>query len=158
MYSAAICAVVKTSELNELAQLTDFTCETSFHYLYHVPSAKVDANLRVLDATVDLLNWAVIEADVIIIAACIPSLRPFAISVGQSVRHGGISSLRKRLGYGSTSDAPLALGQMPAGQDGHAFASKGDTDSYQSQASLARPQGVLQTTDIRLKWERNPTV
>ncbi|OTA55119.1 hypothetical protein K449DRAFT_357701 [Hypoxylon sp. EC38] len=51
---AAICAIVKTTKLNELEDLGDFTY-----------------------ATVDLIIWAIVEANVIIIAACMPSLRPF---------------------------------------------------------------------------------
>lgn len=105
----------------------------------------------------DLLFWAVKEADVIIIAADIPSLRPFAISVSQSIRQGGISSPRKRTDYEAASDAPLALNQMPTGQGGHAFASKGESDSQQSQASLAGSRRVLQTTNIQLEWESKST-
>ncbi|GAM84863.1 hypothetical protein ANO11243_028650 [Dothideomycetidae sp. 11243] len=51
---AAICAAVKTSKLHELADLNDFTY-----------------------GTVDLIIWAIVEANVIIIAACMPSMRPF---------------------------------------------------------------------------------
>ncbi|CAG8977286.1 hypothetical protein HYALB_00012978 [Hymenoscyphus albidus] len=51
---AAICAAIKTSHLGSLEQLNDFTY-----------------------ATVDLVIWAIVEANVIIIAACIPTLRPF---------------------------------------------------------------------------------
>ncbi|KAI1398504.1 hypothetical protein F4819DRAFT_468438 [Hypoxylon fuscum] len=51
---AAICAIVKTTYLNELEDLDDFTY-----------------------GTVDLIIWAIVEANVIIIAACIPTLRPF---------------------------------------------------------------------------------
>ncbi|OTB02432.1 hypothetical protein M426DRAFT_322709 [Hypoxylon sp. CI-4A] len=51
---AAICAIVKTTYLNELEILDDFTY-----------------------GTVDLIIWAIVEANVIIIAACMPTLRPF---------------------------------------------------------------------------------
>ncbi|ETS80241.1 hypothetical protein PFICI_07770 [Pestalotiopsis fici W106-1] len=51
---AAICAIVKTTKLNELDDLTDFTY-----------------------GSVDLIIWAIVEANVIIIAACMPTLRPF---------------------------------------------------------------------------------
>ncbi|KAI1778659.1 hypothetical protein F4818DRAFT_306297 [Hypoxylon cercidicola] len=50
---AAICAIVKTTYLNELEDLDDFTY-----------------------GTVDLIIWAIVEANVIIIAACMPTLRP----------------------------------------------------------------------------------
>ncbi|KAK7726530.1 hypothetical protein SLS53_007957 [Cytospora paraplurivora] len=50
----AICAIIKTTKLDELENLADFSY-----------------------ATVDLVIWAVVEAAVIIIAACMPTLRPF---------------------------------------------------------------------------------
>lgn len=78
---AAICAIVKTTKLNELSDLADFTY-----------------------GTVDLIIWAIVEADVIIIAACIPTLRPFVISVQKGV-HGSegrsfFDRLRRLKSYG----------------------------------------------------------
>ena len=55
--SAAICAIVKTSKLNELADLEDFTCELSGKSL-HACGVRSDSILW-LDGTVDLLIWAV---------------------------------------------------------------------------------------------------
>lgn len=71
---AAICAIVKTTKLSELADLTEFTY-----------------------ATVDLVIWAIVEANVIIIAACIPTLRPFVMSVQKGVRASEGRSLFRRL-------------------------------------------------------------
>ncbi|KAI5921321.1 hypothetical protein F4810DRAFT_712571 [Camillea tinctor] len=51
---AAICSIIKTTKLDELSNLEDFTY-----------------------GSVDLIIWAIVEANVIIIAACMPSLRPF---------------------------------------------------------------------------------
>ncbi|KAI1633662.1 hypothetical protein F4809DRAFT_622384 [Biscogniauxia mediterranea] len=51
---SAICSIIKTTKLDQLSNLGDFTY-----------------------GTVDLIIWAIVEANVIIIAACMPSLRPF---------------------------------------------------------------------------------
>lgn len=126
---AAICAIVKTSKLNELADLEDFTY-----------------------GTVDLLIWAVVEADVIIIAACIPALRPFAISVTLSMREIGSRSRPKRRGYQAhTSGTPLALKPMDPGE--LRDQSNGHTDDTRSDQSLTPSHGVKQTTNIVLEWE-----
>ena len=71
---AAICAIVKTSKLDELADLSDFTY-----------------------GTVDLVIWAIVEANVIIIAACIPHLKPFVISVQRRGQGSERRSLFHRL-------------------------------------------------------------
>lgn len=83
---AAICAIVKTTKLDELANLADFTY-----------------------GTVDLVIWAIVEADVIIIAACIPTLKPFVISVHKGVQRSEGRSLfekvRGRWSYGYSRNA-----------------------------------------------------
>ncbi|KAL8731916.1 MAG: hypothetical protein Q9181_004127 [Wetmoreana brouardii] len=71
---AAICAIVKTTKLYQLANLADFTY-----------------------GTVDLIIWAIVEANVIIIAACIPTLKPFVISVQKGVQGSEGRSLFDRL-------------------------------------------------------------
>lgn len=115
---AAICAIVKTSKLNELADLADFTY-----------------------ASVDLLIWAVVEADVIIIAACIPSLRPFALSVGQSLRDSNGRSRPKRAWYQQhSSDVPLALKPTVPGEIGNG--SNNSTEGGLSRASSTPPKVV----------------
>ncbi len=55
--SAAICAIVKTSKLNELADLEDFTCKMPINALFGY--LQLPRLTRVSDGTVDLLIWAV---------------------------------------------------------------------------------------------------
>ncbi|KAL9025195.1 MAG: hypothetical protein Q9196_005943 [Gyalolechia fulgens] len=71
---AAICAIVKTTKLYQLANLADFTY-----------------------ATVDLIIWAIVEANAIIIAACIPTLKPFVFAVQKGVQRSDGRSLLDRL-------------------------------------------------------------
>lgn len=92
------------------------------------------------------------EADVIIIAACIPSLRPFAISVSHSIKDGSSRSRPKRSGYQvHSSGTPLALKPMHLGPAGSG--SNPTADDARSEASLVPSHRVKQTTDISLEWE-----
>ena len=87
----------------------------------------------------------------IIIAACIPSLRPFASSVGQSLRDSNGKFRPKRTGYQQhDSDTPFALKPMVPGEI--ANGANNSAEGSWSQASSTPSQGVKKTTDIVLEW------
>jgi len=149
---AAICAIVKTTKLSELSDLTEFTY-----------------------GTVDLVIWAIVEANVIIIAACIPTLRPFVISVQEGVRASEGCSLLRRLreirsyGYSRSRRGGLIhSGRYQKSWNSTDGASAGDyplASAARNEASLENgsrgtvpiepppfPQ-IKQTTKIATEWE-----
>ncbi|KAL9119649.1 MAG: hypothetical protein Q9187_003797 [Circinaria calcarea] len=149
---AAICAIVKTTKLNELADLTDFTY-----------------------GTVDLVIWAIVEANVIIIAACIPTLRPFVVSVQKGVQGSEGRLLFGRLrgfrsyGYGrSTRDTDEFTGRYkqsgknsdPANSGTYPLAAATRTKASSENGSRRHlttdppsyPK-IKQTTEIATEWE-----
>ena len=88
-----------------------------------------------------------------IIAACIPALRPFAVSVTISVRDIGNKSRPRRSGYLThASEKPLALKRIGPGEVGNR--SDAQTDDTRSDKSLTPSHGVRQTTNIVLEWEQ----
>ncbi|KAL8749078.1 MAG: hypothetical protein Q9184_006945 [Pyrenodesmia sp. 2 TL-2023] len=149
---AAICAIVKTTYLDELANLADFTY-----------------------ATVDLIIWAIVEADVIIIAACIPTLKPFVISVQKGVQGNEGRSLLDRLrglrSYGYSRGHRDGSGYSGRYQkNGHSTdgtsageyplvtAARGESnleDGSQKPVSIQAPAfpRIKQTTEIATEWE-----
>lgn len=77
----------------------------------------------------------------IIIAACIPSLRPFALSVGQSLRDSDGKTRPKRAWYQQhSSDVPLALKPMVPGENGNG--SNNSTEGGLSCTSSTPPKVV----------------
>lgn len=144
---AAICAVVKTTKLNELANLSDFTY-----------------------ATVDLIIWATVEANVIIIAACIPTLRPFIISIQQTAQRSEGRSVFGRLrglrGYGysksdedkttSSSDryknSGVGLSEASEGNYSVATAEPGVAGENHGISQPPYPR-IKQTTEVATVWE-----
>ncbi|KAL9115030.1 MAG: hypothetical protein Q9187_007382 [Circinaria calcarea] len=149
---AAICAIVKIIKLNELADLIDFT--------YGI---------------VDLVIWAIVEANVIIIAACIPTLRPFVISVQKGVQGSEGRLLFGRLrgfrsyGYGrSTRDTDEFTGRYkqsgknsdPANSGTYLLAAATRTKASSENGSRRHlttdppsyPK-IKQTTEIATEWE-----
>ncbi|MCJ1303484.1 hypothetical protein MMC08_006294 [Hypocenomyce scalaris] len=123
---AAICAIIKTTKLNELADLDDFTY-----------------------GTVDLLIWAIVEADVIIIAACIPALRPFALSVSQSVR----TSHQGYTGHSSRRHFPLEDMSSGAASEGSKWSNNTWFDT-QRDRDPAADHDIRKTTEIATEWEQ----
>lgn len=144
---AAICAIVKTTKLNELADLSDFTY-----------------------GTVDLIIWAIVEGDVIIIAACIPTLRPFVISVQKSAQGSEARSLFGKLrglkssGY-SRSEGNNATNGSERSQTGGMGTSGVSEGSYSVATAEPSIQGesrwialppyprIKQTTEVATEWE-----
>ncbi|KAI4178426.1 MAG: hypothetical protein L6R41_008397 [Letrouitia leprolyta] len=146
---AAICAIVKTSKLYQLADLADFTY-----------------------GTVDLVIWAIVEANVIIIAACIPTLKPFVFAVQKGVQGSDRRSIIERLrgfrSYGYSRNSRHAS----AGYNGSYQkqersstdrASAGDfpltkgVSEDESQRPMSAPPPsygkIKRTTEIATEWE-----
>ena len=141
---AAICAIVKTTKLNELSDLADFTY-----------------------GTVDLVTWGIVEADVIIIAACIPTLRPFVISVQKGVQGSEGRSLSDRFhrlkSYGNNRNprndsgnsgryqkSSISTDGATAGEYPFATAAKQEANVPTQGPSYPR---IKQTTEIATEWE-----
>ncbi|KAK6080614.1 integral membrane protein [Seiridium cupressi] len=98
---AAVCSAVKTTKLSELDDFSDFTY-----------------------TSVQLTIWVIVEANVMIIAACMPNLRPFfhntfkkdkgTITEGRGFFRSlfsSSSSSKKSLGGSKRASAPLADNQ-----------------------------------------------
>lgn len=54
--SAAICAIIKTTKLYQLADLRDFTCECIVQTTSRT-RARAFIDMNILDGTVDLIIW-----------------------------------------------------------------------------------------------------
>lgn len=54
--SAAICAIIKTTKLYQLADLKDFTCKCTVETTF-AANAIAFIDLSLLDGTVDLVIW-----------------------------------------------------------------------------------------------------
>lgn len=144
---AAICAIVKTTKLNELADLSDFTY-----------------------GTVDLIIWAIVEADVIIIAACIPTLRPFIISVQKTAQGSEGRSLFGKLrglrssGYsrsdgdrttnGSERYQTGGMGMSGVSEGNYSVATAEPSIKGESREIALPPYPrIKQTTEVATEWE-----
>ncbi|MCJ1432412.1 hypothetical protein MMC27_001768 [Xylographa pallens] len=132
---AAIAAIVKTTKLYELADVMDFTYDT-----------------------VDLVIWAIVEANVIIIAACIPTLRPFVINVQHSVKGSNAHSFFNRRGY-KLEDSNKALALHPSYEHSGEF-ENGITQHATVQGPVnpifdpSDETGIRQTTKITAEWNQ----
>ncbi|KAL8905989.1 MAG: hypothetical protein Q9171_006453 [Xanthocarpia ochracea] len=75
---AAICALVRVAYITSLDDFRDYTCKPC---RFENPRSKMIDSLA--DTTINHTMWAVMEGNVIIIAACLPGLRPF-VKFGRS--------------------------------------------------------------------------
>ncbi|KAL8940608.1 MAG: hypothetical protein Q9216_002721 [Gyalolechia sp. 2 TL-2023] len=149
---AAICAIVKTTKLYQLADLADFTY-----------------------GTVDLIIWAIVEANVIIIAACIPTLKPFVFAVQKGVQGSERRSLFERLrrlrSYGYSKNAGDGSGYGDKYRKNEPSTDEVSAGDYPL-VSAVKPKGVVdddgprptstpppsfprikRTTEIATEWE-----
>ncbi|KAI4127518.1 MAG: hypothetical protein LQ338_003176 [Usnochroma carphineum] len=165
---AGVCAAVKTSQLRTVTKKTDITCKP----LRRTPMSG-DADCPP-GKTAGYLLWNALEVNVIIIAACIPTLRPLFLVVfkragaeaylkrSSRVTPQSNSGKRWRSGKhmddtesvksinGNGKDVPLVhVAECPASSSNN---HPGDgSKSWDTEAQRKRSDGeIMQTTDIQV--------
>ncbi|MCJ1306214.1 hypothetical protein MMC08_009032 [Hypocenomyce scalaris] len=127
---ACIVTIVKTIFLPELADKSDYTY-----------------------STMDVLIWTSVEANIIIIAACLPTLRaPFLRLTGKnSSEYGHSQPSQQKVGYYMH---PLSKKNHPQGNVDKSF----PTDTVnsikaESTEHMVSPNNILRTCDVRITYD-----
>ena len=123
---AGVCAAIKTSKLGGLSARSDFTW-----------------------VTVTLLIWNGNEIMVIIIAACIPTLRPLFLDVMHRLKSILSKTQSKKLSSGTTEQGSYQLKHYSAGIESRRLRSQESSldETYPNEAS-DKTMVMRQTTDF----------
>jgi len=103
---------------------------------------------------VPLVIWGLVEQNIVIMAACIPTMRPF---FHRAWRRGTSSNKS-----GSATADPFASGSMGRSRTGHRrVASKTDValdeiDAHDDTASQESQQGIVRTVQVSVDWRAHP--
>ncbi|KAI9839333.1 MAG: hypothetical protein M1837_002218 [Sclerophora amabilis] len=132
---AALCSIIKTTKLKGLEGHTDFTWETVY-----------------------LLTWTIIEANVIIIAACIPTLRPMVRLMRGRYSTSSHQSNDERDGYYVAFDGnEPTIKSNPESVHRNPKAQEMDKSRFRnpSGGATAMPlNNITRTVEIQTEWER----
>ncbi|MCJ1392313.1 hypothetical protein MMC18_005180 [Xylographa bjoerkii] len=126
--TAACIAIYKCTRLPELSQHTDYTF-----------------------ATTDLLIWTSVESNVIIIAACLPTLRPiFLLLIGRSDSSKGTSNQMARKSYQLSS---LTKRSTKGGRQQYPLTTT-DFEKVESAERILPPSRIRQTFDVSVVYDQ----
>ncbi|KLU91676.1 hypothetical protein MAPG_10194 [Magnaporthiopsis poae ATCC 64411] len=116
---AAIVAIYKCTFLPALGS-RDYTCKTSFYDTIAGRWAGIDSHLAATDDTAELVAWTNVESNTLIMATCIPVLRPLVDRIfGRRLLGGHSDPSRPDYGggyYAHHDDKAYTLGRSGARQ------------------------------------------
>ena len=128
---AGICAAIKTSQLGGLSARSDFT-----------------------SVTVTLLVWNGNEILVIIIAACIPTLRPLFLDVVGRFKSIVLTDKSKPSSSGTTEQGSYQLKKYSAGYGSRRLRSQGSSQDAMCPGELAdKSMAIKQTTVLSVGYQ-----
>ncbi|KAL9600391.1 MAG: hypothetical protein Q9219_003241 [cf. Caloplaca sp. 3 TL-2023] len=159
--SSGICAAIKTSYVPTLTAQSDFTWITVNLLIWNasVCTSLLD-HVYLLTAATNTSNFNSNEINVIIWAACCPTLRPLFLQCVQKVKrtipsHGTGYTRKHGPGYARQgSNEQLKLGYVGA-KPPHVVGKNWDYDSFLKEPDLFLPPGrIRQTIDVDVKREQ----
>ena len=128
---AGICAAIKTSKLGGLSARSDFTW-----------------------VTVTLLIWNGNEIMAIIIAACIPTLRPLFLDVVHRFRSVVSKTKTKHSSYGASEPGSYQLKKFSAGTGSRKLRSQGSSqDGIYRDLESGKTMAIRQTTELSVGYQ-----